>query len=160
MRLSCIKFQNLIELQLSCDLIKNWILFKHFMVKDEISMDEQIKTLCENHQIKFTAARTSILEVLKEAHCPLNYEQIKEKMAVIMDKATFYRNIALFEESGIVHKFEADDRKWYFELSSKTHAHFICDQCHQITCMDVDIGQVQGEVKSIVLKGTCKECHS
>ena len=68
-------------------------------------MSEQIKTLFQEHDIKFTAARSSILEVLKEAHHPLNYEQIKEKMNVIMDKATFYRNIAMFEEAGIVHKF-------------------------------------------------------
>ncbi|WP_333803021.1 Fur family transcriptional regulator [Sulfurospirillum sp.] len=123
-------------------------------------MSEQIKTLFEEHGIKFTTARSSILGVLKKAHHPMNYEQIKEQMNIGMDKATFYRNIAKFEESGMVHKFEADDRKWYFELSSTTHAHFICEQCHQITCMDVDLGKVEGEVKSIVLKGTCKECHS
>lgn len=123
-------------------------------------MSEQIKAVFQEHAIKFTTARSSILEVLKEAHHPLNYEQIKEKMNVAMDKATFYRNIAKFEESGIVHKFEGDDRKWYFELSSTTHAHFICEQCHQITCMEVDLGPVEGDVKSIVLKGTCKECHS
>lgn len=122
-------------------------------------MSEQIKTLFQEHDIKFTTARSSILEVLKEAQHPMCYEQIKEKMSVAMDKATFYRNIAKFEESGMVHKFEADDRKWYFELSSTTHAHFICEQCHQITCMEVDLGKVEGEVKSIVLKGTCKECH-
>ena len=122
-------------------------------------MSEQILSLCEEHGIKYTSARASILEVLKEAHHPLNYEQIREKMSQTMDKATFYRNIALFEESGIVHKFEADDRKWYFELSSSTHAHFICEKCHQITCMNVDLGPIEGEVTSIVLKGKCKECH-
>jgi Fur family ferric uptake transcriptional regulator len=123
-------------------------------------MSEQIKTLFQEHDIKFTAARSSILEVLKETHHPMNYEQIKEKMNITMDKATFYRNIAKFEELGMVHKFEADDRKWYFELSSTTHAHFICEQCHQITCMNVDLGNVEGDVKSIVLKGTCKECRT
>ena len=123
-------------------------------------MEQQIKTLCEQHNVKVTNARSSILEVLKNAGAPMNYEQIKEKMKIHMDKATFYRNIAKFENSGIVHKFESDDRKWYFELSSTTHAHFICETCHQITCMDVSLGEVAGEVKSIVLKGTCKECKT
>jgi len=123
-------------------------------------MSEQLQNVFQEYDIKFTTARASILEVLKVANSPLSYEQIKEKMSVRMDKATFYRNIAKFEELGMVHKFESDDRKWYFELSSTTHAHFICEQCHKITCMNVDIGNVEGEVTSIVLKGTCKECHS
>ncbi|NCD11546.1 MAG: transcriptional repressor [Epsilonproteobacteria bacterium] len=123
-------------------------------------MNEQIKALCCEYDIKFTTARFSILMVLKKASQPMNYEQIKEKMDSAMDKATFYRNIALFEEAGMVHKFEGDDRKWYFELSGKTHAHFICEQCHRIICMDVDFGEVEGEVKSIVLKGICKACQS
>jgi len=122
-------------------------------------MNEQPKTLCDEYEIKFTTARASILDVLKAANHPLNYEQIKEKMRLHIDKATFYRNIAKFEELGIVHKFEADDRKWYFELSTTTHAHFICEQCHKITCINVDLGAIEGEVTSIVLKGTCKECH-
>ena len=123
-------------------------------------MLQQIKTLCEQHNVKVTNARSSILEVLKNAGAPMNYEQIKEKMKMPMDKATFYRNIAKFESLGIVHKFESDDRKWYFELSSTTHAHFICETCHQITCIDVNLGEVAGEVKSIVLKGTCKDCKA
>jgi Fur family transcriptional regulator, ferric uptake regulator len=123
-------------------------------------MSEQLQKVFQEYNIKFTAARASILEVLKVAKNPLSYEQIKEKMCVKMDKATFYRNIAKFEALGMVHKFESDDRKWYFELSRTTHAHFICEQCHKITCMEVDLGNVEGEVTSIVLKGTCKECHS
>lgn len=121
---------------------------------------EEIKTLFEKHGIKFTTARASIFEVLTAAHHPMSYEQIKEKMDVCMDKATFYRNIAMFEEAGMVHKFESDDRKWYFELSRNTHAHFICEHCHKIQCMEVDLGKVEGEVKSIVLKGICKGCQS
>jgi len=138
---------------------KNWVLFLRFHPKEE-TMSEQLQNVFQEYDIKFTTARASILEVLKVANSPLSYEQIKEKMSVRMDKATFYRNIAKFEELGMVHKFESDDRKWYFELSSTTHAHFICEQCHKITCMNVDIGNVEGEVTSIVLKGTCKECHS
>lgn len=138
---------------------KNWVLFLRFHPKGE-TMSEQFQNVFQQYDIKFTTARASILEVLKVANSPLSYEQIKEHMSVKMDKATFYRNIAKFEELGMVHKFESDDRKWYFELSSTTHAHFICEQCHKITCMEVDLGNVEGEVTSIVLKGICKACHA
>ena len=123
-------------------------------------MNERITMLFEQYAIKCTPARLSILAVLQSAPHPFNYEQIKDAMSQKMDKATFYRNIALFEEKGMVHKFEADDRKWYFELGRHVHAHFICDKCHHISCVDVDLGPVEGDVKSIVLKGTCKECQA
>ncbi|MDD2383322.1 MAG: transcriptional repressor [Sulfurospirillaceae bacterium] len=123
-------------------------------------MHDHIKALFVKHKIKHTHARLAIVEVLKEAKAPLNYEQIKAKMNLAMDKATFYRNIAMFEASGMIHKFESDDRKWYFELSSTTHAHFICDACHQIKCIEINMDTIEGDVKSIVLKGTCKECKA
>lgn len=123
-------------------------------------MKEQIKAIFDTYDIKVTSARFSILEVLKNTPTPLNYDQIKEKMSIKMDKATFYRNIAKFESSGMVQKFESHDRKWYFELTTSIHAHFICDECHQIQCIDVAMGEVEGDVKSIVLKGTCKECKA
>ena len=123
-------------------------------------MPEPLNTLFAQHGLKITDARSAILRVLKAARSPMSYEQMKVQMEQAMDKATFYRNIAKFEELGMVHKFESDDRKWYFELSTSTHAHFICEACHQITCMDVDLGLVDVEVKSIVLKGTCKECRT
>ena len=123
-------------------------------------MPEPLNTLFAQHGLKITDARSAILRVLKAARSPMRYEQMKVQMEQAMDKATFYRNIAKFEELGMVHKFESDDRKWYFELSTSTHAHFICEACHQITCMDVDLGLVDAEVKSIVLKGTCKECRT
>ena len=123
-------------------------------------MPEPLNTLFAQHGLKITDARSAILRVLKAARAPMSYEQMKVQMEQAMDKATFYRNIAKFEELGMVHKFESDDRKWYFELSTSTHAHFICEACHQITCMDVDLGLVDAEVKSIVLKGTCKECRT
>ncbi len=123
-------------------------------------MPEPLNTLFAQHGLKITDARSAILRVLKAARSPMSYEQMKVQMEQAMDKATFYRNIAKFEELGMVHKFESDDRKWYFELSTSTHAHFICEACHQITCMDVDLGLVDAEVKSVVLKCTCKECRT
>ncbi len=123
-------------------------------------MKESLHAFFEQHRLKMTDARRTLLRVLQEAKSPMSYEQMKPVMEQTMDKATFYRNMAKFEALDIVTKFESDDRKWYFELSKGMHAHFICEACHQITCMDVNLGVVEGDVKSIVLKGTCKECRA
>ena len=123
-------------------------------------MQESLHTFFVEHRLKMTDARSAIVRVLQGAKSPMSYEQMKSRMDVEMDKATFYRNIAKFEVLGMVDKFEANDRKWYFEFSKGMHAHFICEACHQITCMDINLGTIEGEVKSIVLKGTCKECKA
>lgn len=58
--------------------------------------------------IKLTSARKSILDILINSSKPLSYEDIKDKIS--MDKATFYRNITIFEEENLINSF-------YFKIS-------------------------------------------
>ena len=60
-------------------------------------MPELLNTLFAHHGLKKTEARSAILDVLKIAKAPMSYEQIKGQMEQVMDKATFYRNVAKFE---------------------------------------------------------------
>ena len=77
-----------------------------------------------------------------------------------MDKATFYRNVAKFEEENLIQKFESDDKKWYFEIVGKPHAHFICKACRQVECIKKVGVELDGYVvQSIILKGICKKCN-
>lgn len=111
--------------------------------------------------IKATKAREGIVKVLRNAKAPLNYDQILAQMELTIDKATFYRNMGLFEANGMVNKFESDDRKWYYELSPSNHAHFICESCHSIQCTQMPLPSNVGgrQIKSAILKGRCKECE-
>jgi Fur family ferric uptake transcriptional regulator len=80
-------------------------------------------------------------------------------MKIDMDKATFYRNISLFEEANIIQKFESNERKWYFEFLKKAHAHFICERCHSVICVDFVTPNIkEHSVKNVILKGICKIC--
>lgn len=127
-----------------------------------ICMKNKIKKLFKDKNIKLTTAREAILDILSKAKSPLSYEQIRAKMKTDMDKATFYRNISLFEEANIIQKFESDERKWYFEFLKKTHAHFICESCHSVICVDFTISPDIEEysVKNVILKGVCKTCKA
>lgn len=120
--------------------------------------DENILT---QHGIKATKARLGIVKVLQNAKAPLNYDQILEQMELSIDKATFYRNMALFESSKMVNKFESDERKWYYELTPTNHAHFICESCHSVQCTDMPLpSMAEGQhITSAILKGCCKECE-
>jgi len=116
-----------------------------------------IEDIIKNKNIKLTTARVALLEILKKAKKPLSYEDIKTDIS--MDKATFYRNIAKFEEQGILNSFESNDKKRYFELRLVPHAHFVCLNCNKIECLsDLDIKLEGYIVNNVIVNGKCKEC--
>ena len=117
----------------------------------------KIEELIKNKKIKLTTARVKLLEILKEANRPLCYEEIKRDIS--MDKATFYRNISKFEEEGILNAFESNDKKRYFELKLKPHAHFVCVACNKVECIkDVDVALPGYEINNVIINGKCQEC--
>ena len=117
----------------------------------------KIEELVKDKNIKLTTARVKLLEILKEANRPLCYEEIKKDIS--MDKATFYRNISKFEEEGILNAFESNDKKRYFELKLKPHAHFVCVVCNRVECIkDVDISLPGYEINNVIINGRCQSC--
>jgi Fe2+ or Zn2+ uptake regulation protein len=61
---------------------------------------DKINNLTNITNIKLTSARKSILELLIDSNKPLSYEDMKDNIS--MDKATFYRNITIFEEENLL----------------------------------------------------------
>lgn len=116
-----------------------------------------IEEIIKNTEIKLTTARVALLEIFKEAKKPLSYDDIKSD--ITMDKATFYRNIAKFEEQGILNSFESNDKKRYFELKLVPHAHFVCVDCNKIECVsDLDIKLDGYLINTVIVNGKCKDC--
>ena len=109
--------------------------------------------------IKLTSARKSILDILINSSKPLSYEDIKDKIS--MDKATFYRNITIFEEENLINSFESNDKKRYFEIKRVAHSHFICSSCSKIECIfeKPNFLLQDYKIENIILKGKCKECN-
>ncbi len=117
----------------------------------------KIDKIIKDKNIKLTTARIAILDILKKAKKPLSYEDIK--INISMDKATFYRNISLFEEEGILNSFESNDKKRYFELIEAPHAHFVCLNCNSVECLnDLDIKLDDYIVSNVIVNGICKKC--
>jgi len=116
---------------------------------------KNIEELTKNSSFRITKARNDILNTLMNAYRPMCYDDFD----LSMDKATFYRNIAKFEEEGLVWKFESEDKKWYFELIKQPHAHFLCKACKKIECVkQVNIKLSGYLIESVVLKGICNDC--
>ena len=117
----------------------------------------KIEELIKDKNIKLTTARVKLLEILKEADRPLCYEEIKNDIS--MDKATFYRNISKFEEEDILNAFESNDKKRYFEVKLKPHAHFVCVKCNIVECItNIDITLPNYEINNVIINGKCPSC--
>jgi Fur family ferric uptake transcriptional regulator len=119
---------------------------------------DKITNLTNITNIKLTTARKSILELLVNSNKPLSYEDMKENIS--MDKATFYRNITIFEEENLINSFESNDKKRYFELKETQHSHFICSSCSKIECIHekLEINLPNYKIENIIIKGICKNC--
>jgi Fur family ferric uptake transcriptional regulator len=119
---------------------------------------DKITNLTNITNIKLTTARKSILELLVNSNKPLSYEDMKENIS--MDKATFYRNITIFEEENLINSFESNDKKRYFELKETQHSHFICSSCSKIECIHekLEINLPDYKIENIIIKGICKSC--
>ena len=119
---------------------------------------DRITNLTNNTNIKLTSARKSILELLINSNKPLSYEDMKDNIS--MDKATFYRNITIFEEENLISSFESNDKKRYFEIKKTQHSHFICSSCSKIECIHekVDFHLPNYKIENIIIKGICKDC--
>ncbi|MDX1295541.1 MAG: transcriptional repressor [Sulfurimonadaceae bacterium] len=120
---------------------------------------EQIFKTIQEHGLRLTNSRKALIEAFIGAGRPLSYEDLKTK--INMDKATFYRNMHAFETAHIIRKIESDDKKWYFELATTTHAHFICNDCHSVECLDeLPVQGLSGyTVDTVIYKGKCQACN-
>jgi Fur family transcriptional regulator, ferric uptake regulator len=118
-------------------------------------MPKKIEEFVKKPSFRVTKARSELLNILTKATKPLCYDDLD----LNMDKATFYRNIAVFEEEKLVNKFESEDRKWYFEIIKNLHAHFICRTCKIIECVEPVKVELKGYiVENVILKGICSNC--
>ena len=119
----------------------------------------QIEKLISEKNLKLTLARKELLKIFFSANKPLSFEDVKDRLK--MDKATFYRNISKFEDESILKSFESNDKKRYYEMQDVPHAHFICNSCNKIECLEsVEPIKLEGyKITDMIFKGVCKECN-
>ncbi len=123
-------------------------------------------------QLKRTSCREGIIEVMMAAEQALSENEIREQLSGNYDRTTFYRSFKTLEEHKIVHKIVIDNQIVKFALDNsitnkKEHAHFFCNDCHTVTCLDsVPVQDVQlpegftEAEKEILIKGTCPDCRN
>lgn len=118
-----------------------------------------IDKLIKEKNIKLTPARETLLNIFSNSNKPLCYEDIKNDIS--MDKATFYRNISMFEDENILNSFESNDKKRYFEILKTPHSHFICKECNSVECVDYSMKfELSGyKIENVIVTGICRKCN-
>ena len=130
--------------------------------------------LLEEHDIKPTANRITVVEALDTSMQPQSLAELERRIQTI-DKSNIFRALTLFHERRIVHTIEGGNDGTRYELchshshehDDDQHPHFYCEVCHQTYCLDgLEVPQLclpQGfkmHSANYMIKGICPHCHS
>jgi Fur family ferric uptake transcriptional regulator len=84
------------------------------------------------HGVRYTAHRRTLMTALSEAGQPLTIPQLVAAVAARVPQSSVYRNLAIFEEAGIVHRMPGIDDFARYELAEHLmghHHHLVCSTC-------------------------------
>lgn len=87
-----------------------------------------LSTVLKSHQCSVTKVRSLVFEALAHSE-PLGIKELYNKLDHLMDRASIYRTLDLFEKIGIVKRLQIG-WKHKFELSD-----IFLDHHHHVTCM-------------------------
>lgn len=83
------------------------------------------------HGVRYTAHRRTLITALSEARQPLTIPQIVAAVSTV-PQSSVYRNLAIFDEAGIVHRMPGTDDFARYELAEALmghHHHLVCSTC-------------------------------
>jgi len=122
---------------------------------------------------RLTPARLAVLEMLLGSTVALSHHELEnaiEQRGLDVDRVTLYRVLDWLVERDLAHRIAAEDRIWRFNavdrLQAGDHAHFHCNQCGEIVCLDGPDSATafalpkgyQLERTEITIHGRCPRC--
>tara|TARA_Y100000817_G_C16702090_1_gene475329 strand:+ start:242 stop:613 length:372 start_codon:yes stop_codon:yes gene_type:complete len=118
--------------------------------------------------IKKTKSVKKILNTFNKTDA-ISIIELVDKFKKEMNKTTVYRVLERLEKSNILHSFiDQKGLKRYAKnnkntSSTKSHPHFMCEDCGESSCVDIDIkipSTPQYIIKNseYLLTGQCKKC--
>lgn len=125
---------------------------------------------------RYTPRRQALVALLAEVDQPLTIPQLLERRRG-MAQSSVYRNLAVLERAGVVHRILTSDEFARYELAedlTEHHHHLICQSCGDVTDFTLPKG-VEGDLESALarvarrssfrvahhrldLVGTCPNC--
>jgi Fur family ferric uptake transcriptional regulator len=120
---------------------------------------------------RVTRPRIEVLAVLLAARRALTHHEIERQVnrALGIDRVTIYRVLEWLTAGALAHRIADEDRVWRFnaaEAEHERHAHFKCNDCGDVICLDKPVttrnialpsGYRPQEVE-LTVKGLCADC--
>ena len=138
-------------------------------------MDTSQKLLIDTlkkHGYSASKSRLAVFSVLLHQE-PLSMSEIVHKLSGIVDRATVYRTIELFEKVNVVQRLHIG-WKYKIELTDQFHEHhhhIICQNCAKLIAIDGD-SHIEKDIADLAkkysfsitshqleIKGICKTCQ-
>jgi Fe2+ or Zn2+ uptake regulation protein len=114
-------------------------------------LHEAVAARLAHHDGRYTGARRDLIEALAAAGRPLTVEEIVVR-APGQRPSSVYRNLAVFEAEGIVHRMAGVGEFARFELTEALvghHHHLACRECGAMT--DVHLPpELEGELERVL----------
>ena len=135
-----------------------------------------LRALIRARGLRATPAHIAVCEALLQAAGPLTHAEVARLLdARGTDQTTVFRNLSDLSEAGLVRRLEVGDHVYRFEWcgtadSDSGHAHFVCVDCGEVTCLP-DLppsapAAVQRagrklirDVTEVLYKGHCTHCE-
>ena len=145
-------------MQLSCK-------YKYFLLMQQCCNNIFMK------QFRNTTAKTTILNVLKNAEAALSHAELLTLTNGVCDRVTIYRVLERLVNEDNVHKVVTSDGIIKYAACnhsahhSHDHIHFNCEKCKTTTCIEMVLPVIQLSndytVKSFnfTVTGICPKCN-
>lgn len=135
-------------------------------------MSTKIEDIFKERQIKSTAVRYNVLNVLLNSKTALSAKELEGRLDII-DKVTLYRTLKAFEQKKIIHTIQDGTNELKYAACEEgcecapqdQHVHFHCTKCDETVCFtDASIPSVSIPLNfspssvSMVFQGICSDC--
>ena len=135
--------------------------------------------ILSNYGIRPTQMRSKIYRYLRRKQSAVSFSDLKKVFAEksennkTANRTTFYRNLKIFEDKGLIHQINDGTGMAKFAISGENtkskygtdlHLHFHCTECKKTICLPNKIPEesLPSDYKindvNLVLKGICLKC--
>lgn len=130
---------------------------------------ENVSEYLKDHGIKPSYQRMRVFQYLLDYNNHPTVDTIYKALCPelpTLSKTTVYNTLNLFVEKGIANVVIIEENETRYDLVTKTHGHFKCQECNTVYDVEFREANFQGDFlenckideKHFYFKGVCKNC--